>query len=245
MLDKYSPIPLYYQIMENIKQQIKEGHLSAGEKLPTEQWLCNHYDVSRVTIRKALSELIATGLINGQRGKGYYVTTPNINLSIAHMASLHKALSASGIVSTSRVLSVRTIAAPPIVIKNTGISSSERVIELHRIRYANGNPISDQTSYLRESFCHDFQLDRLETCSLYDMFQEHGIQVGYSDQTFMAALPDEQLRKNLHLTEDVALLSVHASVFNTDNDIIEYSINKYVPERYNYCIRLNYLPEKN
>ena len=244
MLDKNSPVPLYYQIMEDIKAQLKAGKLSSGEKLPTEQWLCQHYDVSRVTIRKALSELIASGLVQGRRGKGYYVTTPDINLSIAHMASLHKTLTASGILSTSRVLSIRTVSAPPVMVRSTGINLGENVIEVHRIRYANGSPISDQTSYLVERMCRGLPLEKLSTCSLYDMFQEHGIEIGYSNQTFMAALPDDELRKNLQLTGDCALLSIHAAVFTTDDRAVEYSINKYVPDRYSYSIRLDYLSNK-
>lgn len=245
MLDKNSPVPLYYQIIEDIKAQLKEGRLSSGEKLPTEQWLCQHYDVSRVTIRKALSELIASGLVQGKRGKGYYVTTPDINLSIAHMASLHKALTSSGVISTSRILSIRTVSAPPIMVRSTGIDYGEDVIEIHRIRYANGSPISDQTSFLIEKMCRDLPLENLTTCSLYDMFQEHGIEIGYSNQTFMAALPDDTLKKNLQLTDDRALLSIHAAVFTTDNRVVEYSINKYVPDRYSYSIRLDYLSTKN
>lgn len=244
MLDKSSPLPLYYQVMEDIKRQIKEGHFAVGTKLPTEQWLCKYYDVSRVTIRKALSELINSGIIRGQRGKGYYVSSPNINLSIVHMASLHKALTNSGILSTSRVLSIRTITAPSSMVRNTDILPTEKVIELHRIRYANGRPISDQVAYLVEKFCRDLPLEQLSTSSLYDMLQQHHINIGYSKQTFMAALPDDELRKNLQLEGDCALLSIHATVYNTDDKVIEYSINKYVPDRYCYNIRLDYLPDK-
>ena len=67
MLDKSSPLPLYYQIMEDIKRQIKEGQFAVNTKLPTEQWLCTHYDVSRVTIRKALSELQAANFCRVRR----------------------------------------------------------------------------------------------------------------------------------------------------------------------------------
>ena len=243
MIDKLSPVPLYYQIMEDIRQSIREGRLLPGEKLPTEQWLCEHYDVSRVTIRKALAELTSSGQIQGFRGKGNYIATPNIQLSISHMASLHRALTGSGIIATSQILSIKNVSAPPVVAKNTELSSSTQMIEVHRIRYANGSPIAEQTIYLPEAFGEKLPLEKLDTDSLYDMFQRFGINIAYSNQSFMAIFADDAACRNLQLEGNRALLSIHATVYNTDNEIVEYSINNYVPDRYTYNIRLDYLSQ--
>jgi len=243
MINKTSPVPLYYQIMEDLLSQINSKELLPGQKLPTEEWLCQHYDVSRVTIRKALSELVASGQIQRKRGKGNYITRPDVNLSLTHMASLHKALTIRGIVSTSKIISIYTTLPPQEMIKSTGISPSEQVIVLHRIRYADGLPISDQVSYLVQRLCGGLHLERLANQSLYDMFQEEGIQIAYSNQTFKAAPSTKEQQDYLELDSRESLLVIHAAVYNTDNEIIEYSENYYVSERYSYNIRLDYSPE--
>lgn len=74
MIDKNSPIPIYYQLKQIIKQQIEEQVLPPGEKLPTEQMLCERYDVSRAPVRQALLELVQEGYIYRRAGMGTFVS---------------------------------------------------------------------------------------------------------------------------------------------------------------------------
>ncbi len=74
MIDKHSPVPIYYQIKQLIKRQIEEGALPPGEKLPTEQMLCDRYGVSRAPVRQALLELVQEGYIYRRAGAGTFVS---------------------------------------------------------------------------------------------------------------------------------------------------------------------------
>ncbi len=76
MIDKHSPVPIYYQIKQLIKRQIEEGTLPPGEKLPTEQMLCDLYGVSRAPVRQALLELVLEGYIYRRAGLGTFVAEP-------------------------------------------------------------------------------------------------------------------------------------------------------------------------
>ncbi len=76
MIDKNSPVPIYYQIKQLIKQQIEDGTLPPGEKLPPEQVLCDLYHVSRAPVRQALLELVQEGYIYRRAGLGTFVAEP-------------------------------------------------------------------------------------------------------------------------------------------------------------------------
>lgn len=77
-IDPSTPVPLYYQLKELIKEQIDNGTLKPGDKVPTEDELCKQYDISRTPVRQALTELVNEGLVIRTPGRGTFVasTTP-------------------------------------------------------------------------------------------------------------------------------------------------------------------------
>ena len=82
--DKKAPIALYFQLRENLTQKILSREWEPGARIPTEKELCEMYDVSRITVRKALDELEQLGYIVRRQGKGNYVN-PNSMVNIIYM----------------------------------------------------------------------------------------------------------------------------------------------------------------
>ncbi len=75
-LDRNSPIPLYFQIAENLKQAIEDGTLKPGERLDNELDLTERLGVSRPTVRQAVQRLVEQGLVVRRRGLGTVVVAP-------------------------------------------------------------------------------------------------------------------------------------------------------------------------
>lgn len=73
MIDRDSPIPLYYQLKLHFKQQMDDGDLQPGDRLPTEMELCEQFHISRAPVRQALTELAREGLIYRRAGQGSFV----------------------------------------------------------------------------------------------------------------------------------------------------------------------------
>jgi len=73
MIDRNSPIPLYYQLKQYFTKQMESGALHSGDRLPTEMELCEQFDISRAPVRQALSELAREGLIYRRAGQGTFV----------------------------------------------------------------------------------------------------------------------------------------------------------------------------
>lgn len=73
MINSYDKIPLYYKLAETIEDQINNGVYEKGTKIPSERELCEIYDVSRMTVRLAIDELVKNGKLEKVQGKGTYV----------------------------------------------------------------------------------------------------------------------------------------------------------------------------
>src|SRR5439155_24039324 len=94
-VDKASPVPYYFQLLQLLERAIASGALTPGEKIPTEAALCARYDVSRTVVRQALSDLDRTGLVTRHKGKGTFVAAPKVSELVAQsLTSLHEELSA-------------------------------------------------------------------------------------------------------------------------------------------------------
>src|ERR1700680_2301875 len=78
ILERSKPLPLYYQLKEVLKQQIRAGHLAPHTAIPSEPELVSNYQVSRATVRQALTELVHEGLLYRLHGKGTFVCEPRV-----------------------------------------------------------------------------------------------------------------------------------------------------------------------
>src|SRR6056297_1948074 len=108
-VEKDSPIPLYYQLSEVLKTQIEEGNLEPHERLPSERELSEHYDVSRMTARKALSEIESEGYIYRSQGKGSFVAEPKLRQSLFELTSYTEDMKRRGLTPGAKVLNIEVI----------------------------------------------------------------------------------------------------------------------------------------
>ncbi|KJS84721.1 MAG: GntR family transcriptional regulator [Peptococcaceae bacterium BICA1-8] len=78
-IDKNSVIPIYYQLAKLFEGKIQRGELKPGESMPTEMKIVADFGVSRMTVRKAIAELVAKGMVHAQQGKGTFVSNPKLD----------------------------------------------------------------------------------------------------------------------------------------------------------------------
>src|SRR2546428_8628734 len=95
-LERANPLPLYYQLKEVLKQQIRAGHLAPHTAIPSEPELVNSYHVSRATVRQALSELVHEGLLYRQHGKGTFVCEPRVQQTLSELSSFSEEIQRRG-----------------------------------------------------------------------------------------------------------------------------------------------------
>ncbi len=232
-IDKSKPIPLYYQIADDIKRRIADKELKPGDKLPTEQWLIEAYGVSRITVRRALSELIADGTVERTRGHGPVVAQPKLNRQVLRLTGLHEEMSKAGLAPTSKINAVVRKPAQGVVARQLGLDDGATVLSFRRLRLADGQPIATQVCYLPDALCPGFDPKRLERDSLYRILeQDYGLVIDYANQTVGVKVPGKRLVEELQLGECVGLLQMSRTTYLKSRQAVEYTQIYYVPGRY-------------
>src|SRR5438132_14192807 len=107
-IDKQSPIPMYYQIMSQLREKISEGEYTVDSALPPERELVETYQVSRMTIRQATSELVNEGILASRRGIVTLVAPPKLEQAVSRLTSFTEDWSRRGTKSRSRIISFKS-----------------------------------------------------------------------------------------------------------------------------------------
>lgn len=173
MLDKASqinksvPIPLYFQLKELILSEIKNGDYKSGSMIPTEKDLSDIFQISRTTVRQAITELVQEGWLYRVKSKGTFVSQPKIAQNyIKTVESFNDQMYRTNMTPTTIVLDLKTMKADDNIARNLQISENDDVIFLHRKRLADGEPIVTSKTYLPYKECafvldHDFVTEQL------------------------------------------------------------------------------------
>ena len=137
------PDLLYSQVENNLRQQIISGELGVGEKIPTELELCERYSVSRITVRRAVQNLVDEGLIYRLRGKGSFVSVPKrvIRKGSPNNFGYH-AFSDIGGKSHRRVLERSSLEATPALANALDIKVGDTVLMAKRLVFEDSIPIA-------------------------------------------------------------------------------------------------------
>lgn len=149
VIDPDNPLPLYYQIQQNIITLIESQALKANDSLPSERELSEHYQVTRMTVRQAVNQLVSDGVLERRRGIGTFVTEarkhPSLSPSVAGFSERFREV---GMRPTSRVLTFETLPASTPVAQHLNLETGEPVVCLRRLRLVDNVPLMIETSYL-------------------------------------------------------------------------------------------------
>src|SRR5436853_6116153 len=125
-IDRQSPIPMYYQIMNQLREKISAGEYTIDSALPPERELVETYQVSRMTIRQAISELVNEGILVRRRGIGTFVAPPKIEQALNSLTSFTQDMAQRGMKAGGRVLSFKDITPDPTIRKARGSRAQDK-----------------------------------------------------------------------------------------------------------------------
>lgn len=184
-LDEGSPTPLYAQLMEVLRAQIEDGLFHPGERIPSEDSLNHLYGVSRITIRRALKELVDAGYLMKRPGKGTYVSellpehaaSPKVVERFARtkdVESFTDACAGNGRTAGAHLIRCESVSGMDDERTFFGFGSEGRLLRVERLRTADGTPIMVEENYFPYDAYH-FLLDAdFEGTSLFDIVTAAG-----------------------------------------------------------------------
>ncbi|MEK7406983.1 MAG: GntR family transcriptional regulator [Acidobacteriota bacterium] len=232
-IDRTSPTPVYAQIAEGLQAFIPSGAFPPGTALPPERVLCEHYGVSRMTLRQAYDLLERDGLIECQRGRGTFVSPRRMEKQQHQMRSFSEDIRARGGVPSSQVLSLRLVNADGAAQQFFTLREQEQLYELRRVRLADGVPLALETTRIPSRLCPNLHRFDLANCSLYTILEDHyGLHLARCVEQISAELPNRQLCRLLNAPKIRAVLSIHRKTYAADDEPVELCHTMYRGDLY-------------
>lgn len=226
--------PLYRRLEDAIKAAIGATHLKRGAVIPSERTLCDALAISRVTVRKAIDGLVADGLLDRRQGAKTIVSS-RLEKSLATMTSFSEDMRSRGL-EPGCVWISREISRPsPAEMMALGISGSEKVVRLTRLRTADDTPIAIETATLPARFVPDPQAIQ---ASLYEYLEATGAHPVRALQRMQAKPASDEERRLLGTPDDASLLIMERRCFLADGQIVEFTQTKYRGDVYDFVIEL-------
>lgn len=239
MLNSSQRVPYYIQIRESILKKIVSGELKVGDKLPSEENLAKHFGVSRMTVNKALRDLVDDGYLTRVPGSGTYIN--KIRREGSGMATLGfmESISKKGFNVTTKVVFKELEIPSKDVAERLNIFLSQQVYHIKRVRFVNNIPIVFQDSYIRQDLCPGlFEYD-LENKSLYRSIQKiTGKEIRKARDKIEAIESDEKMEEILKVKKSFPLLYIERVAFIDDNPI-ELTYSWYRSDQYILEIEYN------
>jgi GntR family transcriptional regulator len=239
MIDRQTPIPLYFQMAEDIRQKILSGDYLDGAKLPSEQELCKAYGVSRSVVRQALQSLSRDGLIATERGRGAFVHQRRVPITLSQrLDPLEKGMRIAGFELRTEILENKRIQVPEAIAEKIG---ENQAVYLKRVRYADGVIFLVVENYLPLSRSEKvLESEDLDQVSLYVFLEENcGIVVSTGRRHIQIRRVPDEFATLLELTPGDRVLYNQEITFDESGSPVEYYESWHHPERTELDIKLD------
>lgn len=241
MLLQTGPLPLYHQLEQALRARVTGGEFRPGDLLPSEERICEHYGVSRITVRRALDALIAQGLIIKRRGVGSFVAEPRVGArSIKLKGSLDEFLSGAGVMEPDH-LSLNRDARHPKAAEILNLPEDAPLTCIKLLSRIDGDP----TAYLEIYFPHevgrqleeaDFQTAGLPIIRAVE--RRLNVRVSRAEQKIESGSAGDAAA-HLELLPTDPVLLVTRAYYLPGGQAIEAAFVRYHPSRYSYVIEFN------
>lgn len=239
--DEASSIPLYQQVRIELLSMIQSGKIKPGEMLPSENDLAGAYQVSRQTIRQAISLLASENLVVRMPGRGTTVCKERNRVLFFLDQSFAQQLIGMGLKPHSKVLRKKRISIDDTAPSSLHIKMGSPALELIRLRFGDDTPIGVQYTTVITDLCPDLHAQDFENESLYNLLlKKYKLPISRIDQVVNAILPGEWHRNLLEIADNSPLLLVNTTAYLKNNDPIESSTSYYRADKYEFSISKNY-----
>lgn len=231
--------PLYLQIKEVLKQKILKGEYAPNERMPSESELMKQFDVSRITVRQALRDLGAEGLVFTSQGKGTFASKPKAMQEVQYLQGFTEAMSAKGYDATARLVSVREVTPNKDVQEKLNVKASDGVTEIVRVRYLNGEPVSLDTSFFPIVVGKQL-LSKDLTGDIFPLLESDlRLPLGKAEISLEARAASREIAQELNMEEGSPMMWVQRLVRDVHNHPVDYEYLAIRGDAYQYHFEID------
>jgi DNA-binding GntR family transcriptional regulator len=236
LVDRASPVPLYFQVARQLEQAIESGVLPPGSRLDNEIALAEELGLSRPTMRQAIQYLVDKGLLVRKRGVGTHVARARVRRPVG-LTSLFDDLTSSGQRPTTTVLSHTVEPASGVVAAALEVPEGTSVVTVERLRRAGGEPLAIMRNHLRADLA-PLDPELLERRGLYEVLREAGVALASATQSIGARRATAAEAELLDETRGAPLLTMRRTTFDDRGLVVEFGDHLYRASRYSFEVAL-------
>ena len=230
--------PLYRQLQRSLRFAIQTRVLAPDDALPAERDLAEEFNISRITVRKALAGLVTEGLLTRRQGAGTFVA-PRIERSFSRLCSFTEDMISRGRTPSSTWISKSEGAVTPEEALTLGLSPGSPVYRFSRVRFADGEPVALEDSTIAASCLPSIAL---VSTSLYEALEKAGYRPVRALQRLRAVSFSTDQAERLGVEPRDAGLLVERRGFLRDGRTIEFTQSYYRSDFYDFIAELTASP---
>ncbi|HHU65439.1 GntR family transcriptional regulator [Streptococcus sp.] len=231
-------IPAYIRIHDAVKKQIDDGFWEIGQRLPSERDLADDYEVSRMTLRQAITLLVEEGILERRVGSGTYVASHRVQEKMRGTTSFTEIVRSQGKTPSSQVVSYQRKPANETEIQQLQLKPSDYVVRMERVRYADNVPLVFEVASIPEKLIREFKREDI-TEHFFQTLTDNGYEIGKSQQTIYAKNASERVANYLKVPKNHAVLALTQVSYFTDGRPFEYVHSQYVGDRFEFYLENN------
>ncbi|ALS79670.1 MULTISPECIES: GntR family transcriptional regulator [Planococcus] len=234
MLDKQSPIPIYSQIEEQLKQQIQQGDFPIGTAIPSERELTERFGVSRMTVRQSITNLVNDGLLYREKGRGTFVASPKVEQPLNGLTSFTEDMKARGMVPSNKIIRFEILVPDIDIAADLRLAADDQVYFIERIRFADDKTMAIERTYLPVDRFPGLQPDLLQG-SLYAMIENNQhLKISHATQRMEAGLVKKEDAELLQIKSPAAILMIERISYLAGDVPFEVVRSTYRADRYKF-----------
>ncbi|MBE0700429.1 MAG: GntR family transcriptional regulator [Acholeplasmataceae bacterium] len=210
----YEKVPKYYILKRELIQMINSEELLEDQMIPSERKLIEQYGMSRITVRRAINDLVNEGYLYIIQGKGTFVKGDKAQQDLFSITSCTQDIINFGMVPSRKVLGVSVIKAFAKKSRQLEIEPGEKIIEIDRVYFADQEPINHTIAYLPTKYFPKLENHDFEKQSLYEVLEkEYGVQITHATRTIEAVLAQGETADLLEIEEGVPIILFRGTTY--------------------------------
>ncbi|SFB78503.1 GntR family transcriptional regulator [Streptococcus equinus] len=231
-------VPAYIRIHDAVKKQIDDGFWEIGQRLPSERDLADDFEVSRMTLRQAITLLVEEGILERRVGSGTYVASHRVQEKMRGTTSFTEIVRSQGKTPSSQVVSYQRKPANETEIQQLQLKASDYVVRMERVRYADNVPLVFEVASIPEKLIRQFKREDI-TEHFFQTLTDNGYEIGKSQQTIYAKNASERVANYLKVPKNHAVLALTQVSYFSDGRPFEYVHSQYVGDRFEFYLENN------
>ena len=230
---------LYARIEAVLAAEITGGGLKAGDQLPTEDSLIARFGVSRITVRRAIQNLVSRGLVEIRRGRGTFVAAPKITQELKELSGFVEDMHAVGRKPTARIIAKEIVAADAAVARQLALTRGERVVRIRRVRLADGIPLSFDETYLPLEIGRKIMANNLRVEPIFSLLErKYDVPLIEADYKLDAVPAETEVAAALKVKERSPIFRIERTSYSTGGRPVDYERLHYRGDLVRFATRL-------